>query len=481
MKEIQKDKHGFTVTKHKFSIRLIFKFLLTFAICVYALYRCSLRACADEITLTPEQTYALLGQRVSGLVHSNVNNQDVLLDCTAVFSRCLSSNFVPTNYIDYDFITYSPLDNQGNPTNSYPAFSSVLPDIQKRQYLVFFISPTVPGDVPTGWPSWTPTDSYAWHDLTCDFTLPIQSCTDIKFSVLYSASSTGAGYYGNVNNSTILLNNSSGVVARHPIGQAGINSRFFTLLTPFYKPYNMDLAQVPEANRVNLACVPLDFHTENYDSFSISGFNASLNMVQGYYNQNSNSPFDSVWLTSGTYTPLLYIQCPTISDYTPATTAPQTTPSPATLQPPMSTAPSETVDLSNLESGVAAIVGQLNEANNYLDWIGYNQYIAAADLDHIANTLDLIYAKMWDAGEVPQNAGLQPPDYENLRNFAASALATRASGVTTVSGFDMQGNFSAFFDVGKSLVGAPIFAPFILAASVGLGLAVFAFVLFRGH
>ena len=136
MKEIQKDKHGFTVTKHKISIRLVLKFLLTAAVCIYALHRCSLRACADEITLTPEQTYALLGERVSGLVHSRVNNQDVLLDCSAVFSRCLSSNFVPSSSFGASFVTYNVLNNQ-NPTGAYPDFGTVLPKIGEREYLVF--------------------------------------------------------------------------------------------------------------------------------------------------------------------------------------------------------------------------------------------------------------------------------------------------------------------------------------------------------
>lgn len=471
------DKHGFQKRK-KLKISLILRLLLTLFVCGYALHRCTLRACADEITLTPEQTYALLGERVSGLVHSRVNNQDVLLDCSAVFSRCLSSNFVPSNNFGASFVTYNTILNQ-NPTGAYPAFGTVLPKIGEREYLVFFISPTNPVDVPTGWPSWSASDSTSWHDLTCDFSLPIQSCTDFKFSVLYSSSVSAGGYYGNVNNSTILLNNSAGVVARHPIGQANQNSRFYTLLTPFYKPYNTSMASVPESNRVALAAVPLDYHTENYDTFSVSGFNASLNMVQGYYNTNENSPFDSVWLTNGTYTPLLYIQCPTISDYVPATTPPVTTRSPATAYTAESKPPSETVDLSYLESGVAAIVQQEIEQNQNLEWIGNNVMAGVNNLALISWQLDKIYAKMWENGEVPLNAGLNPPNYENLQNFAQSALATRGTNSPAESTWNMQSGFAAFFTLGNTFARAPLFAPFLLVAGVGLAMGVLAFVLFR--
>lgn len=108
----------------------------------------------------------------------------------------------------------------------------------------------------------------------------------------------------------------------------------------------------------------------------------------------------------------VFLPCPVLYDYAvPSTTVPVTgttaaTTRPAathryTLVPPVSTAPAHTVDLSNLESGVAAIVQQGIDANNNLDWIGNNMYIGVNNLSYIANRLDDIYAAMQRAGKVP--------------------------------------------------------------------------------
>lgn len=109
---------------------------------------------------------------------------------------------------------------------------------------------------------------------------------------------------------------------------------------------------------------------------------------------------------TGGYTDLYFaIQCPRIYNYTPpvvtTTTPAATTRRQYTLQPPQSTAPAHTVDLSTLESGVAAIVQQGLQANNTLDWIGNNAYIGVNNLAYIADRLDDIYAAMQQAGQIP--------------------------------------------------------------------------------
>lgn len=132
------------------------------------------------------------------------------------------------------------------------------------------------------------------------------------------------------------------------------------------------------------------------------------------------------------YNTYLYIMlpCPVLYDYdVPATTAPTvsttttTITRPAvtqryTLAPPLSTAPVHTVDLSNLESGVAAIVQQGIDANNNLDWIGNNMYIGVNNLSYIANRLDDIYDAMLKAGEVPVNGS----DTQDMIAAVGSAL-----------------------------------------------------------
>lgn len=447
----------------------------------FMLRRCTVPAFADEITLTPEQTYALLGQRISCLVHSRVNNQDVILDASAVFSRTLSSNFTSSQNWGSKFYFYNLAQSgsPGNPSNSYPSFVDVLPNITDREYLIFFLSPSLPNEIPIGWPSWSASDSNSWHDLTCDFSLPIQSCTDLKMSILYSASAVSGGYYGNINNSTVRLDVSTGVVARHPIGQNNINTRFFILLSPFYKPYNSNPSSVPEANRVSLAAVPLDYHTDNYDMFSVSGFSASLNMVNAFYNADEHSPFDSVWPTNGFYTPLLYVQCPTISDYVPATTPPVTTRPPDTLRP-QSSAAHETVDLSHLETGVADIVGQLVDANDKLDWIGNNVYIGVNNLAYISYQLDLIYQKMWDAGEIPEGSGLRPPS--ELRSDIHDSIQTALHTSYFDSSYldEVGSGFSFFNDLFSQFTSGPL-AFFGGLGSISLIIIVLAWFIFRGR
>lgn len=464
MKEIEKDKHGFTVTKHKFTFRLVIKFLLTAAVCVYALYRCSLRACADEITLTPEQTFALIGSGLSGQAYNSTNQ--LYLDCYANYVGCTSSDFVPPN-------------QGGNFYNagigsSFPTLGVAIPNLTQRRYLCYAVCP-LRDKFAVGFPSWTQSDSSSRHDFTCNFPFSIQSCTQLQFSILYSASVTAGGYYGNVNNSTVIVNTNSPVIARHPIGQANINSRFFLLLSPFYKPYNSLWADVPENNRISFAAVPLDY--QGTEPFSISGFSMSVNMLKGILSDSGN-PFHNS-LNDNMYFPLIYIQCPTISDYVPSTTPPVTTRPPATAYTAESKPPSETVDLSYLESGVAAIVQQEIEQNQNLDWIGNNMAGAVNNLALISWQLDRIYSKMWENGEVPLNAGLQPPSNESLMEFMQSALATNTNNAQST--YNLRSGMSTYFDIGNSLLSSPLFAPFVLVAAVGLALAVIAFVLFRGY
>ena len=132
MKEIQKDKHGFTVTRHKFSFRLLLKFLLTLAVCIYAFYRCTLRASADTITLSPSQTVALIGSSVKGSLYSS-STGGYNIDCYAEWTGHTTSEFVSGGYFSNMYIYGQPA--------SYPSFSSAFPNFADRNYLIYAIVP----------------------------------------------------------------------------------------------------------------------------------------------------------------------------------------------------------------------------------------------------------------------------------------------------------------------------------------------------
>ena len=473
MKEIKKDKHGFTVIKHKLSIRLFFKFLLTAAVCIYALYRCTLRASADTITLSPSQTVALLGSEVEGVVHSSSAGN---VPCYAIPTGLVSSDYTPTGSFTNIFLYGS------NSFQTYPTFNTAFPDFTGRQYVIYAVSSTP--RVITGWPSWSASDSSSTSDFTCSFSLPIQSCTSMQFSVIYTGVGY-VGYYGGTYNTNCTLQKTGSVVGRHPLGQYYYDTRIFSALWPFYNgSYGADASNVPENNRESVNLIPLDF-SEN-EPCSVSGFSLALNMVWAV-DVDDGCPLNDFLFTQGLKVPLLLIECPTISDYVPVTTAPPvTTTAPATtrreypLGGAQTAAPVQTVDLSYLESGVVAIVEQQLEMNNNLDWIGNNVMIGVNNLAYIANRLDDIYNRMWNEGELNLEYGFAPPTNQNLHDFVVSALATHTNTVSE-SSYNLRGGMSTYFDIGNSLLSSPLFQPFVLVAAVGLALAVLAFVLFRGY
>lgn len=177
---------------------------------------------------------------------------------------------------------------------------------------------------------------------------------------------------------------------------------------------------------------------------------------------------------TGGYTDLYFaIQCPRIYDYTPpvvtTTTPAATTRRQYTVLPPQSTAPAYTVDLSTLESGVAAIVQQGVQANNTLDWIGNNAYIGVNNLAYIADRLDDIYAAMQQAGQIPVDSSgeLMSGVRDGLTSYTTARIPDDATAGLT---------FWAWL-MGKIMEQAWIAG----LASLGACLAVTYFILFRGR
>lgn len=419
-----------------------------------------LAASADTVRLTPAQTVALVGNSIEGQVWSTSLGQYV--PAYAVVTSFYSPDYVPANSFADMFIY--------NTNGSYPAFSQAFPDFADRSYVVYALSSS---PFVTSWPSWVPQDNSTHSDFTCDFSLPIQGCSSIRFSVLYTSAAFSGGYYGNVSRSTAILQNSAGVVAKHPLGQANINQRYWLGLWPFYNgAYGSNGQSVPENARQSLAMIPLDYSAESV--FSVSGFSLALNMVRGAQIDN-DSPFHGLYngTPDSTYLPLLLIECPQISDYVPVeTTTAATTRREYSVMPPQSTAPAHTVDLSNLESGVAAIVQQEQEMNNNLEWIGNNMVGAVNNLALICNKLDDIYRDMVKSGQIPSN--LFPVD-ETFMNEVQNGLT---SYTTARIPDDARAGltFWAWF-MGKIMEQAWIAE----LAALGSCLAVTYFVLFRGR
>lgn len=424
---------------------------------------------ADTVTLTPQQTVALIGQSITGEIYSKQLGQT--LPCYAVATGFYSPDYVPDNSFANMYLY--------NTTGSYPAFATAFPDFADRTYVVYAISstawdPSITGQPPyiTSWPSWIPEDEIN-RDFTCDFSLPIQGCTSIRFSALYTAAATTHGYFGNVNNSTGILQNSAGITARHPLGQNNINSRYWLGVWPFFNgSYGQSGELVPENARQTLAMISLDQNAET--PFSVTGFSLALNMVRGV-NIDNDSPFHGFASTvlDGTYLPLLLIECPEISDYVPVTTTTvQTTRRDYTIVPPVFTGTQQTVDLSTLESGVAAIVQQEIEINNNLEWIGNNAMGAVNNLAYICNRLDDIYRDMVKSGQIAEN--LFPVD--------ATFLASVENALTNYTTAKIPEDATSGLGFWAWVMGCIMdYAWFAGVCTLGAFLTVTYFILFRGR
>ena len=417
-----------------------------------------LAANADTVTLTPSQTIALLGNEVQGVVHSASAGN---VPCYAIATGLVSSDYTPTNSWANMFLYSS------NSFQTYPSFRSAFPDFADRQYVIYAVSPTP--RVITGWPSWSASDSSSTSDFTCSFSLPVESCTSMRFSVLYTGVNY-VGYYGGTYNTNITMQKSGGVVGRHPLGQQFYTTRIFSAIWPFWTgAASADASNVPENNRESVNLIPLDFSED--EPCSVSGFSLALNMMWAV-DVDEGCPMRS-FITNDLKIPLLLIECPTISDYVPVTT---TTVATTRREYPMggaqTAAPAQTVDLSHLESGVAAIVQQEQEINNNLDWIGNNVMIGVNNLAYMCNKLDDIYNDMVKRGDIAQNLfpvdGTLLQDIENgLTSYTTAKMPTDATAGLS---------FWAWF-MGKIMEQAWIAE----LCALGSCLAVTYFILFRGR
>ena len=455
--EISKDSHGFEVKKRRFSLRLIFKFILTFALCIYALYRCSLRSCAaenDTVTLTPAQTLALYGTTINGLRY-NENNEPV--GCSFSYVG-LSSDYVGSGSYGQNIPILGDISGASTTTSNY--CKTIL---QEKPFLIYkYVWNSALGSIPL----------YDSRKLYFSFQLTPNLAGITNYEGQFCFSCGGYQVQYPAVRSTALFNTTAGVKTWQIQSGWGTSA---VLKTCLQAPDQYGV--VPEDKE--LSCT----FTTNIDSNAVYFNNERYNLSNIDFAWYGADGIRQSFVTGFNIEYYFYIQCPTIWNYTPpiVTTAATTRRPDYSVLPPQSTAAPYTVDLSDLESGVAAIVAQEIEVNNNLDWIGSNIYIGVNNLAAICDKLDKIYAKMWALGEIENTEGLSPPSFENLREFAMSALATQASNALTTTRYNMKQSFTPFFDVGGSLLGSPIFKPFVVVVSAALIMAVISFILFRGH
>lgn len=312
---------------------------------------------------------------------------------------------------------------------------------------------------------------------------PVQG-KDNYIQIDFDLSLTGiSGYYGNVlltcgnynrpsNNtgwavvgrSEYRYNTSVGTITQQtPSGSGGRPYRILTGLTQTAGLIPDDDKLYMYGSSVN---VPIMDSTEPADLTSLSVIWRSP-CAWGYFDHTTYDTIPSF---------IIAIRTPLIYGYTPPATTSATTAATTrreySVMPPQSTAPAHTVDLSNLESGVAAIVQQEQEINNNLEWIGNNVMGGVNNLAYICNRLDDIYRDMVKSGQIPLN--LFPVD-ETFMNEVQNGLT---SYTTAHIPDDARAGltFWAWF-MGKITEQAWIAE----LASLGACLAVTYFVLFRGR
>lgn len=312
---------------------------------------------------------------------------------------------------------------------------------------------------------------------------PVQS-TNNYIKIDFDLSLTGiSGFYGNVlltcGNYNRPSNNTSWAVVGRSEYQYYTSTGIITQNTPVGtggRPYRIltGLSQtaglIPDDDKLYMygssTSVPIIDSSSPADLSSLSVVWRSP-CAWGYFDHTNYDTIPSF---------VIAIRTPQIYGYTPPVTTPAitvaTTRREYSVLPPQSTAPAHTVDLSNLESGVAAIVQQELEINNNLEWIGYNVMGGVNNLAYICNRLDDIYRDMVKSGQIPVNLfpmdGTFMNDIQNgLTSYTTARIPTDAAAGLT---------FWAWF-MGKIMEQAWISE----LAALGSCLAVTYFVLFRGR
>lgn len=407
-----------------------------------------LAASADTVTLTPEQTYALYMRDFTVTYHDTSSNIDYPLQMelygTSAEVAPPDNLYVSGNIIDNTSTTLVPLWKQHNyiiVRFSWPSGSTFVSPYDVTDYITIVNNLNIAG-----------LNYYSGRIL-------------VTVGNAYRPSTNTA--WGSVQRTEYRLDTSNGVIThQNAISGAGRPSRILTGLS-------QTAGAIPADERLYLTGDSAASWFDSANTYSISSLTTVWKSpVQwGYSDTAGHTTINHL------HSYFCYIECPTLSSgyIPPATTAATTaatTRREYSVLPPQSTAPAHTVDLSNLESGVAAIVQQEQEINNNLEWIGYNVMGGVNNLAYICNRLDDIYRDMVKSGQIPSNLfpmdGTLLDDIQNgLTSYTTARIPTDAAAGLT---------FWAWF-MGKIMEQAWIAE----LAALGSCLAVTYFVLFRGR
>ena len=418
-------------------IKRLICFTTAFIIGLYSLcfFDCKIDAAsATLITLTPEQTLALYGTSISGIYYNPNTHTDNPI--TFDFVQ-MARDWVPTNLWDRGLYIYA--------YSSSAYYGSGDHDAMNYEYLVYYASLS----------NFVTTQNWESHaNIYLPFSVSFPGVSAFQQRFFYP---TRNGYLNTGYSSawTCYLDTSIGMLPYAP-AHSGTNS-LLTCQIPTYQHRAGDSLVESQT------CVCAGIYFDRFDldaTYDVNGVQLNLSMVEALDMQGRIYP-DNIYNDVPTKGLFLFVQCPQVSNYTlPLTGTGQTATYPT----------QQTVDLSNLESGVAAIVRE-EQNNNAWNRVHTDQ------LNTIIDQLNAIYAAMARNGEVP--VSLDPADPYAVFN---SDVLHDIDGITThtMAQLPPVGN-------GAQAVGSLVDEVFSLnsifmaVGAFSLGFAVFCWFVFRGR
>lgn len=427
MKTIQTEK------PKKRGLSFILRLLLTVAVCGYALYRCAISAYAVDVTLTPQQTLALLGTEIEGNYYNA--STGLSFSSTAVFVGSTdSADLWLWNERD------SVIPNTLIPFYSTASLASPYIYSSALIYRVWF---------PVGMVSSNSDLLYNWY---CDFPFDLSGLTRFEMPIFYTISSTSFNSRTNAQ-----LNTSLGL-------------QTFNRLSGSSQMYLYSGVKNNQSV-ANFGCLPVNFTSDT--DFSVSnlflGLNACKSISQDYIEDVSG--------TTGEYLYIL-VECPVISNYSPATTTrSQPTIPPLTLYTTRSnrydrsaTTPANTLDLSQIEENQRLQIEIENDNRNF----------NAGTFDGvniIIEKLDNIYALMQARGEIAVDLfdGLQWSPGSDINNYISNGLTHTTARLPDTFNPDTINSLSDL------LMNRSQFGRFAAIGIFSIGFGIFCWFVFRGR
>lgn len=438
------------------------------------------------VALSYEQTLALYGSSFD-VSYYRVNQNDTI-SCKAVFAGT-TDNYTPASDIDdlsfKSKVFFPPVyGNTTQYTNNDYGYGG----------LVYAILPNdgvggINGWY-TPWQSWQQSNTGDHANISIDFPITF---TGISRFVQPFFWTIGTYTTQQADRSSLSFTTSSGLYSVTPARALSSGTAFnrfgYGVGSLFWSNPRVSLwSDVPERLLQNFALLFADLGESDYSTvFDISAMHYTLNNVYGVpvigRPDSSYDRFGDITFTLSGYCPFIIVGRPRIYGYVP----PETTTAPATTRPPtggsagtaVTYVTPQPVDLSTLESGVAAIVNEQIDMNANLDWIGNNVYIGTNNLAFICDMLDKIYAKMVADGQIAVNlvsadslhtmpADVHTQLHAAIQGFTTSQIPDAGNGYTFFN--DLYSHFTS-----DSLSFFGVFGGFSLAFSV------IAWFIFRGR